>query len=174
MNNDKREVYLRNICLSDSEMIVRWRNSSDVKKYFIYQDDFTLESQNEWYENEIRTGKTIQFMIVEVKTDKAVGSVYLKNVDAEKKEAEFGIFIGDENARGRGYGIQSAKLILSYAFEEIGLKRIYLRVFSDNYRAISCYKIVGFVQAGYYKKKYLINDEYKDILWMQLFNPNKE
>ena len=61
------EVYLRPITVEDTEDIIHWRNSEDVKKYFIYQGEFTKEGHMEWLDKRIRSGEVVQFMIVEKK-----------------------------------------------------------------------------------------------------------
>ena len=88
------------------------------------------------------TGTVAQFIIF--LNGEAVGSVYLRDIDLDTKEAEYGIFIGEEGARGKGVGTKSAKLILKYAFEELGLEKIFLRVFKDNPSAVRSYEKAGF------------------------------
>ena len=39
-----------------------------------------------------------------------VGSVYFRDIDRVKKEAEYGIFLGEDDAAGKGYGTEAAKL----------------------------------------------------------------
>ena len=41
------KVYLRPITLEDTDNIIRWRNSENVRPYFIYQKPFTREGHLE-------------------------------------------------------------------------------------------------------------------------------
>ena len=165
-------IYLKPILYSDAEDIVRWRNSENVRKYFIYQKDFTVEGQHDWIENRVNTGQVFQFIIVERENDRSIGSVFIRDIDLIHKKGEYGIFIGEDDARGRGYGTEAARLILEYAFNVVGLHRIYLRVFSDNTAAIESYKKVGFQMEGIFRDDVYVRGKFQDITWMAVINPN--
>ncbi|MCH5256703.1 MAG: GNAT family N-acetyltransferase [Lachnospiraceae bacterium] len=141
---DIDEIYLRNMEVPDTDKIVEWRNKERVRRNFIYQDDFTVEGHLNWIETQVKTGHVVQFIICEKGTDKAVGSVYFRDIDRQKSCAEYGIFIGEDDALGKGFGTKAAKLALSYAFEELGLSYVFLRVFEDNIGAIKSYEKAGF------------------------------
>ena len=136
------EVTIRPITYDDTENIIKWRNSEYVNSRFIDRRLFTKESHEAWLKNYVETGRVAQFIIL--LDGEAVGSVYLRDIDTDTKEAEYGIFIGEESARGKGVGTKSAKLILKYAFEELGLKKIFLRVLKNNPGAVRSYEKAGF------------------------------
>ena len=136
------EVTIRPITYDDTENIVKWRNSEYVNSRFIDRRLFTKESHEAWLKTYVEAGKAAQFIIL--LNGEAVGSVYLRDIDLDTKEAEYGIFIGEESARGKGVGTKSAKLILKYAFEELGLKKIFLRVLKNNPGAVRSYEKAGF------------------------------
>ena len=83
----------------------------------------------------IDTKKAVQLMICEIASGRAVGSVYIRDIDREHNKAEYGIFIGEAEARGRGIGTGAAKLMLRYCFQEEKLHRVYLRALAGNDRA---------------------------------------
>ena len=64
----------------------------------------TKEEHENWLKNQIDTQKTYQFVIYDKKLKKDVGSVFIKNIDQQDKNGEFGIFIGLKEALGRGIG----------------------------------------------------------------------
>ncbi len=159
-------LYLRKLTVEDTEQIVEWRNKVEVRSNFIYQNLFTREGHLTWFHEMLETKKAYQFMVCEKESNRAIGSVYLRDVDLQHQKAEYGIFIGETFARGKGYGTEAAKLILEYGFEELKLHRIYLRVFADNVAARRSYEKAGFVQEGYLKDDVCIQGEYRDIVWM--------
>ena len=167
------EVYLRPITVEDTEDIIHWRNSEDVKKYFIYQGEFTKEGHMECLDKRIRSAEVVQFMIVVKYTEAPIGSVYLRDVDHTDHKAEYGIFIGAESKKGKGYGTQAARLMIHYAFEKLHLHRVYLRVFADNERAIASYKKAGFCLEGVSKSDVYVRGAYRDIAWMAVINPKE-
>ena len=159
------EVTIRPITYDDTENIVRWRNAEYVNSRFIDRRMFTKESHEAWLKNYVETGKVAQFIIL--LNGEPVGSVYLRDIDLNKKEAEYGIFIGEESARGKGVGTKSAKLILKYAFEELGLEKIFLRVLKDNPGAVRSYEKAGFKKND--RTEILnINGEMCEVIFMEL------
>ena len=75
-----------------------------------------------------------------------MGSVYFRDIDKEKKFAEYGIFIGEDDAISKGYGNETAILALTYAKVNIGLKKVFLKAFARNEVAIKSYSNAGFVK----------------------------
>lgn len=159
-------IYLRLMTGDDTDLIVAWRNSDPVRKNFIYQSPFTREGHENWIRTMVETGKVVQMMICDLATDSPLGSVYIRDIDRQHSKAEYGIFIGEASARGRGVGTAAARLMLRYCFEEEGLHRIYLRAFSDNLQAIRSYEKAGFVREGLLKDDVCIEGRYRDIVWM--------
>lgn len=165
-------IYLRLMTCEDTDLIVSWRNSEAVRRNFIYQALFTRESHENWIRTRVETGQVVQMIICDIVTDTPLGSVYIRDIDRIHCKAEYGIFIGEEAARGRGVGTAAARLMLRYCFEEEGLHRVYLRVLSGNGQAIRSYEKAGFVREGYLKEDVCIDGKYVDVVWMAVVNPN--
>lgn len=159
-------IYLRLMMREDTDLIVAWRNSEAVRRNFIYQEPFTREGHESWVCNMVETGRVVQMIICDMDTDRPLGSVYIRDIDRRHNKAEYGIFIGEPDARGRGAGTAAARLMLRYCFEEQGLHRVYLRVLSENLQAIRSYEKAGFVREGFLKGDVRIDGEYRDIVWM--------
>lgn len=159
-------IYLRLMTWEDTDLIVAWRNSDAVRKNFIYQELFTREGHENWICTQIETGHVVQTVICDLDSDKPLGSVYIRDIDRQHNKAEYGIFIGEPQARGRGVGTAAAKLMLRYCFEEEKLHRVYLRALAGNEQAIRSYEKAGFVREGYLRDDVCIDGVYRDIVWM--------
>lgn len=171
----KNNVELRKITEQDTDNILRWRNKPEVKKNFCIQEDLTKEEHTKWFKNKIQTGEVEQFIIIDRTTNEPVGSTYLRDIDMKNNKAEFGIFIGEDSARNKGIGTDTASLIVEYGFEELKLNKIFLRVFSNNLGAIRAYEKAGFTYEGTAKEDiFLPNGKYQDIVFMSKLNNNKE
>ena len=88
----------------------------------------------------------------------------------EHKKAEYGIFIGETDCLGMGYGTEAAELMTEYAFEYLGLHKLMLRVYAENERAIKSYEKAGFVKEAYLKDDVFVQGKYRDIVLMAILN----
>lgn len=165
------KVYLRSMTVEDTDRIVGWRNNPRVRRNFIYQKPFTREGHLVWIRDKVDTGEVIQFIICEKETDRPVGSVYFRDISEEHHKAEYGIFIGEDDAVGKGIGSETCRLACSYGFEVEKWHKIILRAFSDNKAAIRSYEKAGFVQEAYLKDEVCIDGVYRDVVLMGLLNP---
>jgi len=170
------DILLREMESVDTPDIVRWRNSDAVRKNFIDQNLFTEESHEKWLNNVVKAGRAKQFVICIQKDDGEyipVGSVYFRDLDNPHHKAEYGIFIGESDARGKHVGSRVAGMMLRYGFEEMKLHRIFLRVYADNAAAIKSYENAGFVREALLHDDVFVNGEYRDIVLMAAVNPEK-
>ena len=168
------KIFLRKMEEQDTENIIRWRNSDFVTRNFIYQKPFTVEGHHEWIRTMIDTGKAIQFMICEEETGRAVGSVYFRDINDTHHKAEYGIFIGEKDALGKGYGTEAARKMIAYGFDTLHLHKIMLRVLAENTAARRSYEKAGFHQEAYLKDEVYLEHQYKDVILMAIINGEKQ
>lgn len=164
-------IYLRPIEMGDTERIVQWRNQERVRHNFLYQKPFTKEGHEEWMRTRVAAGEVVQFIICGKESGRAVGSVYFRDIDMRHKKAEYGIFIGEADCAGQGWGSEAARLAVGYARDTLKLHKLMLRVFADNARAVKSYQNAGFVQEGRLRDEFLQDGKYRDILLMAVIFP---
>jgi RimJ/RimL family protein N-acetyltransferase len=106
------------------------------------------------------------FTIRTADENKLIGGLSLYVVDWTGRDSFVGIFIGEREYWGKGYGSDAMRLLLQYAFTELNLWRVSLGVFQYNPRAIRSYEKVGFCHEG--RMRQYLNHEGKrwDILYM--------
>ena len=139
-------VELRPITLKDTQLVVKWRNNPEVMKNFIFQGMFTEELHTRWMNTRVASGEVVQYIIEEKEFGSPIGSLYLRDIDLHNQSAEFGIFIGEDEARGRGYGTEATKLFVETMFQKLQLHRIFLRVLDRNEFEWRSYEKVGFIK----------------------------
>lgn len=160
-------VSLRLMTEGDTEKIVAWRNQDFVRNNFIYQEKFTKEGHRDWIENQVKQGHVVQFIIC-LSDGREIGSVYFRDIDEEQGTAEYGIFIGEKEALGRGYGTQAARLALAYAFEERKFKKVFLRFLSDNIGARKSYENAGFQLIEGRQETVLLRQGERQVFFMEI------
>ncbi|MBP3295192.1 MAG: GNAT family N-acetyltransferase [Lachnospiraceae bacterium] len=160
-------VYLRRITEADTDKILHWRNMPHVVERFIYRAEVTRADHEKWLAEQVGTGKVEQFIITLKEGDREIGSQYFTHIDPEKATAEFGIFIGEEDALGKNYGTEVLQLALRYAFEEMQLNDVTLRALSDNERALRSYENCGFRICPEQTRKVVLNGVGREIVFMK-------
>lgn len=168
-----QKVILRPITMEDTPLIVQWRNVPEVRQQFIFRETFTDEMHKHWMETKVASGEVVQYIIEDAVTNKPVGSVYFRDISEQHHCAEYGIFIGDGNARGRGIGTEAAQLFLAYGFDVLGLHRISLRVLADNRIAYRSYEKAGFQYEGRFRDNVFLDGKYHDIIFMVILSDDK-
>ena len=162
-----QRVHIRPITPADTEKIVGWRNKDFVRKNFIYQKPFTVEGHNVWLREQVEPGHVAQFIIC-LEDGAEIGSVYLRDIDRDAGTAEYGVFIGEEKALGKGFGMRAAELMLDYGFETLHLKKIFLRYIEGNESARKSYEKAGFHMIEGRRDTVRLEQGMKDVLFMEI------
>jgi RimJ/RimL family protein N-acetyltransferase len=108
----------------------------------------------------------VVFTIWELESMRPLGNAGLHQISLVHDTAFFGIFIGDPDAWGKGYGTEVTRLVLGYGFDVLGLHNIRLEVFSNNPRAVRVYERAGFKHAGTIRGGRKVGRERHDIIMM--------
>ena len=164
-------VALRPITDADTDHIVAWRNTPSVMQNFIFRQTFTPEMHRNWLATKVATGQVVQYIIEDKADGRPVGSVYYRDSDPANHSAEYGIFVGAENARGKGFGTEPARLFTEFGFTVLGLHRISLRLLAENLPARRSYEKAGFAEEGLFRDMVLLDGRYRDVVFMAKLAP---
>ncbi|MBR0434782.1 MAG: GNAT family N-acetyltransferase [Lachnospiraceae bacterium] len=104
----------------------------------------TEEGELNWIRMNLEN-KAPVFSMIEKSSGKFIGNIEF--MDVHDEEAELGITI-TASMQDKGYGTESVPAIVDYGMKELNLKRIFLKVFPDNLRAIHVYEKCGFREYG--------------------------
>lgn len=167
---------LRPLCREDLATTLPWRHDVALRNaIFGHRFPVTKENESAWYDRVLgESGKERAiFAICRPDADTALGTVRLYDIDWISRLAEFGIFLADAAARGKGMGKQAAALILNYAFDDLNLNRVHLRVAADNQAAIRLYQSLGFTQEGVLRAHIYVENAYHDVVVMGLLRTER-
>jgi RimJ/RimL family protein N-acetyltransferase len=167
-------IYLRPITLEDTQDIIRWRNSDVVRPFFLYQKPFTEEGHKKWLKEEIDTGKGYQFIACRREDDRPIGSAYLRDIEPECRKAEYGMFIGEPQEKGKGVGREMVQLVLDFGFTQLKLHKIFCRILADNMPSRKACINGGFREEAYLKDEEYVNGEYRDMVLLGAINPDEQ
>jgi RimJ/RimL family protein N-acetyltransferase len=107
-----------------------------------------LQDEEDWFNRQRQENDSRVFAILTREEGRLIGNCGLHQIDWTNRNAVFGIFIGDKNYWGKGYGTDATRTILRYAFGEANLHRVELEVFSFNQRGLRVYEKCGFKLEG--------------------------
>ena len=97
-----------------------------------------------------------------------LGTISLKHIDRVQSCAEYAIATLS-TAHGTGVALAGTKEMLSIAFLELGLHRVFLDVRFDNGRARSFYRKVGFIEEGIAREALKdATGEFVDLVWLSM------
>lgn len=107
----------------------------------------------------------VNLVIAEKESLRYLGQCNLMMVDTTIRKAELAIVLAGENC-GKGYGGEAIMLLLSFAFRQMNLHRVYLKVHEENERAVRLYERLGFKHEGRLRDEQYADGHYSDILYM--------
>ncbi len=96
-----------------------------------------------------------------------IGFTYLTAIDYRNRTAEYGIMIGEADARGRGYGTEATLLMLDYAFTALGLHNVLLRVYEPNRAGKWAYEKARFTEFARRRGSKMIGGRLWDTIFME-------
>ncbi len=134
----------------------------------------TLEGETKWYDEWATSEKVAPFTIYALPGLQPIGTTSLFGLDHRNRTAEFGIFIGDPEYQGKGYGTETTRLMLDYAFAVVGLHNILLKVLEPNSSGKRAYEKAGFKECGRRRQCYLMNGKLWDEILMECLSTEFE
>lgn len=158
-------LHLRKMKVSDSPSLFRIWSDPEVTK-FMNIDSFTDENQAK---DMIRLldefsldNKAIRFSIIEMESNKIIGSCGFNSLDFENEKAE----IGYDIARafwGRGYASEAISALLDYAFSTLKLNRIEAKVEPENVNSVKVLQKLNFMFEGTLRQSERVNGKFNDL-----------
>lgn len=159
-------IYLRPIDNDDTDNILKWRKHPDIRRNLFSSEQVTKEGHLQWLEKLKESTERKEFVIVRRDSNIPIGTVGLSNIDFQNHKAELGIMIGETKEWGKGLAAESCFLLLKFAFQELKLNKVYLRVFEGNTPAIRLYGKIGFIKEGLLREEIRKDGEYCNIFYM--------
>lgn len=136
-------IHLRALQKKDAPFMLEWMTDPEITRFFRFDASrISEESCRDYIEKAQAYPNTVHFAIAD-EADEYLGTISLKDIDREKKCAEYAISTR-KKAHGSGAALEATRLILDYAFQTLGLERVYLNVLAENGRANSFYRKAGF------------------------------
>ena len=160
-------VTLRELRLKDAPSLLAMLTTEEVSR-FISPPPTTVEGFERfiaWTHRGRAAGNYLCFAVVPHGLDTAIGIFQVRQLDPGFSTAEWGFAIGSE-FWGSGIFVDGAALVLDFAFDVVGARRLEARAAVANGRGNGALRKIGATKEGVLRKSFLRNGEYMDqALW---------
>lgn len=144
------EVSLRRIEEKDLEKIMRWRMDPEITRYMNTDPVLTPEGQKKWL-SRIDGDPSVRYWLISVDGLDA-GVMNLADLDFQKRESNWGYYIGEKRARSLKLSLCLEWNLYDYVFETLRLERLYNEVLSANEGVVKLHVMCGSHIDGIYKE----------------------
>ena len=166
-------IDLRDLEDDDSERLFRWRREPEVDRWMAGLPPEDPVIHRHWFESFRFDPMERRGWIITVDRE-ACGFLALTGLSGAHKRGEWGWFIGDPKARGRGAGRAAQALGLDRAFFEFGLEKVWSEVLADNEIALKAQAGAGFRREGYLRRHVLKDGRFHDVVLLAILREEWE
>ena len=158
-------VYLTAIRRDDMDTYKKWFTNTELMRFLSgsVAMPHTQERHERWFNHVTKDNDTYTFGIRLREDDRLLGNCDIEIESQFSHHGWVGIFIGDPDDWGKGYGTEAMGVLVRFGFMELNLHRITLNVFAYNERGIKAYEKVGFVHEGTNREALYRDGTYHDV-----------
>jgi UDP-4-amino-4,6-dideoxy-N-acetyl-beta-L-altrosamine N-acetyltransferase len=159
-------IELRELADEDAERLFLWRRAPAVRRWMCARPAPSLDEHLIWFQA-LRGDRDSRGWIV-TEDERAVGFVMLKGAADCDSRAEWGWYIGEDDARGRGVGRVAQALALDRAFGDLALHKLTAEILTDNVVALEIQAAAGFRREGLLRAHVRKGGVYRDVIVLGL------
>ena len=160
-------IELRDLRDDDGELLFRWRREPEVDRWMpgLPPDDPWVHQR--WFASYRSDPEERRGWIITVDGEPC-GFLALTGLSGPHRRGEWGWFIGEAPARGRGAGRAAQALGLDLAFGELGLEKVWSEILADNEIALRAQAGAGFRREGYLRRHVIKGGAFRDVVVLGL------
>lgn len=151
---------LRDICDSDLELILRWRNAPSVQKNMYTRHDITLSEHRSWWKR-VSESKDQRYFLFQYQ-GASLGVVGFTQIQDSDSNASWAFYASPQAPRGTGSRMEF--LALEHAFHSMRLHKLNCEVLAFNKPVINLHKKFGFNIEGTLREQHRVDGVYVDVI----------
>jgi RimJ/RimL family protein N-acetyltransferase len=164
-----KRVHLRTFTRADMAHFSRWADSEFVEAMvgsdFLYQYKHLYHRRNDLFlDLLVRDGSQLNALIVPNRDDDPVGFVRLFNINLLHGYAFLETVVADPSSLRMGWGVEASRLIVLYAVDTLGIRRIEAKAYAYNKLSQNALRRNGFKLEGALRQACFHDGHYWDIL----------
>ena len=162
-------MHLRPLAEGDVPLLARWMFDPGVLHWLHLSEDpaelRTEEAVRERFER-MQADPFTETWRIDSAEGRPVGQIELVDIHPLQRRAEMHLFVGEKDVWGRGYGSRAVRRLLGYAFNDLGLRRVFAMADEDNARVIRLFESCGFAREGLLRRHRLRYGQPVDMVVM--------
>ncbi len=160
-------VVLKPLSETDLPRVQRWSQDPELRKMTGQVSAYNPTTVKQWYRELSADPDRLWFTIV-TKDNRVIGEAGLLRMNSAWKCTDMGIIIGEKDAWRQGYGTDTGRTLLHYAFNVLQFHRVAVGVVGFNSVALRFWEKLGFKQEGVWRDGYYYNNQYSDFIMMSI------
>lgn len=162
-----KQVVLRPLTVEDVPAVMATGMDPEVRRLTGTHRRFTSQQVRDAVTGWIDRDDRIDMAVIDKATGDYIGEATLNELNTDNQSCNFRIALHSKHT-GHGLGTEATRLMLSYAFDTVGVHRVELDVYAFNPRARRVYEKVGFVYEGTRRHALRWRGEWVDAMVMAM------
>jgi UDP-4-amino-4,6-dideoxy-N-acetyl-beta-L-altrosamine N-acetyltransferase len=161
-------IELRDFRDEDVHDLFRWRCEPEVDRWMYELPPEQFAAHQKWFDAH-RADPTRRGWIITLNGEPC-GFLHLYGISKSQRRAQWGWFIGEAEARGRGAGRAAQALGLDRAFSEFDLHKVWSEVPAGHETALKAQEAAGFRREGYLRRHAFKHGEFRDVVLLAILS----
>lgn len=164
-----QRIFLRPLVEEDvGEDYLGWMRDPLVIQYLESRDQTqTLDTLRTFVRNMNASLRDHLFGIFLAQGGEHIGNIKIGNVREPHRSADLGLIIGRRSAWGKGYGTEAIALATRFAFEQLGLNKLWAGMYAENLGSYHAFIKAGYREVGRFRRHILFNGRYIDSILVE-------
>ena len=146
---------IRRLEEDDLETRVAWMNNPAIYESMHFDVPVSKEKTLEWFRGNLGSKKRADLVVEN--NGEVVAFCGITGIDAKILKAETYLFVGP-TLHHCGIGTKAKRLMIDYAFNEMGLNKLFVVTNENNVASIALQRRFGYQQEGRFREEYVLAD----------------
>ncbi|MCQ2770795.1 MAG: GNAT family N-acetyltransferase [Clostridia bacterium] len=165
-------LQLRKIELSDLDDMYEYSKDPYVSEYLLWHPHFdkkTTKSYLKYLQSQYKQKKFYDWAVVVRQTGKMIGTCGFSHFDFDNNSAEIG-YVLNRDYWGKGYAAEAAHRVAEFAFHELGIHRVFVRIIEGNKGSVRVAEKLGMRHEATHISAVLAKGSYRTISVYAILN----
>ncbi|RAN76828.1 UDP-4-amino-4,6-dideoxy-N-acetyl-beta-L-altrosamine N-acetyltransferase [Bacillus sp. SRB_331] len=162
---DIADFQLASLEKKDLELILKWRNTKEIRSVMYEDHQIKIDEHIKWYEKlKMDDTKVARLLIYK---EKPIGFVNFIKINEMNQTCYWGFYIGEKQSVKRA-GTVLGLLALDYIFKTKDINKVCAEIIESNRISFNFHQKLGFQEDGRYEDYIYRDNDYIDVIIMTL------